>query len=42
MADGGGKHLLFIWKPSGYELARPTATCRLSAPGSRSTTARSR
>jgi hypothetical protein len=20
MADGGGKHLLFIWKPSGYEL----------------------
>ena len=20
MADGSGKHLLFIWKPSGYEL----------------------
>jgi hypothetical protein len=20
MADDGGKHLLFIWKPSGYEL----------------------
>ena len=20
MADGAGKHLLFIWKPSGYEL----------------------
>jgi hypothetical protein len=20
MADGNGKHLLFIWKPSGYEL----------------------
>jgi hypothetical protein len=20
MADGTGKHLLFIWKPSGYEL----------------------
>jgi hypothetical protein len=20
VTDGGGKHLLFIWKPSGYEL----------------------
>ena len=20
MADGTGKHLLFVWKPSGYEL----------------------
>jgi hypothetical protein len=20
MADGGGRYLLFIWKPSGYEL----------------------
>ena len=20
MTDGGGKHLLFVWKPSGYEL----------------------
>ena len=20
MADGNGKHLLFVWKPSGYEL----------------------
>jgi hypothetical protein len=20
MADGSGKHLLFIWKPNGYEL----------------------
>jgi hypothetical protein len=20
MVDGGGKHLLFVWKPSGYEL----------------------
>ena len=33
MADGGGKHLLFIWKPSGYELRE--ADGEVPAVGSR-------